>query len=187
MMGKTCLICLLFVTQAGRNNEVVVYDRRQTTKKSYLETTALPFTFSHENKRDKRKEIDAPFLSLPPTVMKDKGKAIAEPFSSLSPKTKKYEGKGVVIVSSSISGNKAIVDNLRQTTKRSNLEATDLPVTSSHENEKDERKENDEPFLSLPPTIIKHKGKAIVEPFSILPPETKKDKGKGEVILYTPF
>ncbi|XP_016578691.1 uncharacterized protein LOC107876167 isoform X2 [Capsicum annuum] len=180
-------MCIYFYTpKIHRNNEAVVYDRRQSTKKSNIETTALPFTSSHENRRDKRKEIDAPFHSLPPTVMKDKGKAIAEPFSSLSPETKKDKGKGVVILSNPVSGNKAVVDNRRQTAKRCNLEVTALPVTSSHENEKDERKENDEPFVSLPPTIMKDKGKAIAEPFSILPPETKKDKGKGEVILHTP-
>lgn len=106
-LQKTCLICLFFVTQAGRGNEAVLYNRRHTTKKSNLEATALPFTSSHENKKDKRKEIDVPCLSLPPpTVMKDKGKAIAEPFSSLSPETRQEKGKRAVVLSTPVSGNK---------------------------------------------------------------------------------
>ncbi|TMW83253.1 hypothetical protein EJD97_002350 [Solanum chilense] len=91
----------------GRGNEAVLYNLRHTTKKSNLEATALPFTSSHENKKDKRKEIDVPCLSLPPpTVMKDKGKAIAEPFSSLSPETRQEKGKQAVVLSTPVSGNK---------------------------------------------------------------------------------
>lgn len=186
-LGKTCLICLLFVTQAGRGNEAVLYNRRHTTKKSNLEATALSFTSSHESKKDKRKEVDAPCLSLPPpTVMKDKGKAIVDPLSSLSPVTKEDKGKGVAVLSSPVSGNKAVVNNRSQTAKRSNLEATALPFTSSHENKKDKRKEIDEPFLSLPPMNMKDKGKAIAEPFSSLSPETMQDKGNRAVVLSTP-
>ncbi|XP_059301621.1 uncharacterized protein LOC132053549 isoform X1 [Lycium ferocissimum] len=170
----------------GRGSEAVVNNRRQTAKKSNLEATALPFTPSHENKKDKRKEIDAPFLSLPPTVMKDKGKAIAEPFSSLPPATKEDKGEGVVILSTPVSGNKAVVNNRRPTAKKSNLEAPARPFTSNNENKKDKEKEIDEPCLSLPPMIMKDKGKAIAEPSSSLSPETKKDKGKGVVILSTP-
>ncbi|MCD9560863.1 hypothetical protein HAX54_019682 [Datura stramonium] len=170
----------------GRGNEAVVYNRRDNTKKSNLDATGLPFTSSHEKKKDKTKEIDAPFLSLPSTVMKDKGKAIAEPLSSFSPETKEDKGKGVAVLSAPVSGNKAVVNNRRQIEKRSNLEATALSFTSSHENGKDKRKEIDEPFLSLPLTIMKDKGKAIAEPFSSLSPETKEDKGKGVVVLSTP-
>ncbi|KAK4363284.1 hypothetical protein RND71_018525 [Anisodus tanguticus] len=169
----------------GRGNENVVHNQRHTTRKSSLEAPALPFTSSHGNRKDKRKEIDAPFLSLPPTVIKDKGKAIAEPFSSLSPETKEDKGKGVAVLSTPVSGNKT-VNNRRQSANRSNFEATALPFTSSHENKKDKMKEIDEPFLSLPSTIMKDKGKAIAEPFSSLFPETKKDKGKGVAILSTP-
>ncbi|KAH0664116.1 hypothetical protein KY290_027775 [Solanum tuberosum] len=173
---------------SGRGNEAVLYNRRHTTKKSNLEATALPFTSSHENKKDKRKEIDVPCLSLPPpTVMKDKGKAIAEPFSSLSPETRQDKGKRAVVLSTPVSGDKAVVNNRRQTAKRSNLEASALPFTSSHENKEDKRKEIDEPFLSLPPpTVMKNKGKAIAEPFSCLSPETRQDKGKRAVVLSTP-
>ncbi|XP_015077544.1 uncharacterized protein LOC107021400 isoform X2 [Solanum pennellii] len=173
---------------AGRGNEAVLYNRRHTTKKSNLEATALPFTSSHENKKDKRKEIDVPCLSLPPpSVMKDKGKAIAEPFSSLSPETRQDKGKRAVVLSTPVSGNKAVDNNRRQTAKRSNLEATALPFTSNHENKKDKRKEIDEPFLSLPPpTAMKDKGKAIAEPFSSLSPETRQEKGKRAVVLSTP-
>ncbi|XP_004241109.2 uncharacterized protein [Solanum lycopersicum] len=173
---------------AGRGNEAVLYNRRHTTKKSNLEATALPFTSSHENKKDKRKEIDVPCLSLPPpTVMKDKGKAIAEPFSSLSPETRQDKGKRAVVLSTPVSGNKAVDNNRRQTAKRSNLETTALPFTSNHENKKDKRKEIDEPFLSLtPPTAMKDKGKAIAEPFSSLSPETRQEKGKRAVVLSTP-
>ncbi|XP_009617712.1 uncharacterized protein LOC107821176 isoform X2 [Nicotiana tabacum] len=95
------------LTTPGRDNEAVVYNRRQATKKSNLEATNPTFTSSlHENKRDKRKEIDEPFLSLPPTISKDKGKAIVESFSSLSPETKEDKGKGVVVLSTPVSGNK---------------------------------------------------------------------------------
>lgn len=118
-LQKTCLICLFFVTQDGRGNEAVLYNLRHTTKKSNLEATALPFTSSHENKKDKRKEIDVHCLSLPPpTVMKDKGKAIAEPFSSLSPETRQDKGKRAVVLSTPVSGNKAVDNNRRQTAKR---------------------------------------------------------------------
>ncbi|KAL3365586.1 hypothetical protein AABB24_010616 [Solanum stoloniferum] len=173
---------------SGRGNEAVLYNRRHTTKQSNLEATALPFTSSHENKKDKRKEIDVPCLSLPPpTVMKDKGKAIAEPFSSLSPETRQDKGKRAVVLSTPVSGDKAVINNRRQTAKRSNLEASALPFTSSHENKEDKRKEIDEPFLSLPPpTVMKDKGKAIAEPFSCLSPETRQDKGKRAVVLSTP-
>uniref|UniRef100_M1CPH1 GI12756 n=1 Tax=Solanum tuberosum TaxID=4113 RepID=M1CPH1_SOLTU len=96
-----------FTIPSGRGNEAVLYNRRHTTKKSNLEATALPFTSSHENKKDKRKEIDVPCLSLPPpTVMKDKGKAIAEPFSCLSPETRQDKGKRAVVLSTPVSGNK---------------------------------------------------------------------------------
>ncbi|CAN4101399.1 unnamed protein product [Withania somnifera] len=176
----------LHVSTAGRSNEAVVYNRRHTSKKSNLETTSLPFTSSHENKKDKSKEIDALFLSLTPRVIKDKGKAIAEPFISLSPETKEDKGKGVAVLSTPVSGNKAVVNNRTRTAKRSNLEATALPLTSSYENKKDKRKEIDEPFLSLPPKIIKDNGKAIAEPFSSLSPEAKEDKGKGAVVLSIP-
>ncbi|KAJ8537213.1 hypothetical protein K7X08_035614 [Anisodus acutangulus] len=175
----------LSTAPTGRDNEAVVYNQRHTTRKSSLEAPALPFTSIDDNRKDKRKEIDAPFLSLPPTVMKDKWKAIAEPFSSLCPETEEDKGKGVAVLSTLVSGNKAVVNNRRQTANGSNSEATALPFTSSRENKKD-KKEIDEPFLSPHPTIMKDKGKAIAEAFSSWSPETKKDEGKGIAILSTP-
>lgn len=177
----------LSITPTGRGNEAVLYNQRHTRKKSNLEASALPFTSSHETKRDKRKEIDPPCPSLPPpTAMKDKGKAVVEPLSSLCSVTKEDKGKGATVLSNPVSGNKAVVNDRRQTAKRANLEATALPFTSSLVNKKDKRKEIDEPSLSLPPTNLKDKGKAVAEPCSSLSPEPRQDKGKKSVVLSTP-
>ncbi|XP_009795800.1 uncharacterized protein [Nicotiana sylvestris] len=130
------------LTTPGRDNEAVVYNRRQTTEKSNLESTAPNITPSlHENKKDKRKEIDEPFLSLPPTITKDKGKAIAEPFSSLSPETKEDKGKGIAVLS-----------------KGKGIAVLSTPVSG---NKKKKGIVIHEPFVSSSPQRVKAKAKAI--------------------------